>query len=196
MSMQTLAIIICCLFGVVLFAGVFILTYISGKLSVKNNPNKALVLLDTGSNIRTFKADIVARGGKGALYKFGEKITMLPKTYAEKYYKGRRLVFLNTANQLVSTPFGDDIALAKEERENLIYELVESKIGADSIRALKGKSTKGILLIAVIAFIVGCVIMFGFNYMQDLSKAQQPTPPNQTQQPQAPASGKVDIIER
>lgn len=194
MSIQTLAIIICSLFGLALFIAVFILTFIAGKLSVKNNPTKALVLLDTGNNARSFKADIVIDGNRGTLYRWGKRLAVLPKSYREIYYKGRRLIFLNRANQVIATPFDRDIELDSTERSELLYELVSSDIGAEGIRAIQSaKATPKILIIIVIAFIVGAVAVLGYNYFSENFKATSPKPP--VTQQQAPVENNQKVIE-
>ena len=70
----------------------------------------------------------------------------MPKKYEENYYNNKRLIFLSKIGQLVSSPFQNDIDLAPSEREDLIYELIESHIGSDGMRALKGKSSINIIL--------------------------------------------------
>lgn len=186
MTLQLLLTIISVVIGVLLASAVVIFAYITGKASVKNQPDKALVLLNTGNNTRTFKADYIVESNRGYLYRFGKRLVAVPKQYKEVYHKGRRLIFMNRANQIVSSPFDDDSSLSEVEKASLIYELVECDIGSESVRAMRGKQTPKLLLIAAICIAVGAIAVYSIMYFQDKMNTPAPAPQEQTQQDREP----------
>lgn len=183
-SIQTLFIIVLCIFTAVFLAGILLIVYLFGRRSVKDNPNLASIFLKTGLHIgKPIKGKLSDKTAKGFKYSYklnrAEKIVLVPASYKEHYYCNRRSIYINRLGQLVASPFFDDVSLDETEKEDLIYELITSHIGRDGMKALKGKqSPASIVVIAIIAFVIGVVAVFGYQYMQS---AMQPKP-QQTQQ--------------
>lgn len=73
-------------------------------------------------------------------------------------------------------------SLGLDEREALIYEMCTSHIGADGMRALKGKSASNIIIVGIISLIVGAVLMYGILQFMDAQKNQAPATQPTTQQ--------------
>ena len=184
MVLNTLLIIILWSFiGLLIFAVIF-LTFLYGRATVKDNPKKAAVFLKTGMHVsKPIKGNMVGKPNQvGTRFNYLDKTVFVPHKYGDYFHLNRRLVFVNHIGQLVPMPFSDDKTLNTAEKEELIYELCASRIGADSIKALKGKQTMSILIIGIIAFILGVLVVFGYNYMQDtMQQQQQPSPPQQQQ---------------
>lgn len=184
MTVQTLITIILVSFGVIILASLYVLTFILARKTVKNNPKKAIVLIKNGAEISVEKGTRVETSGMTDKYKYSDKVVFVPLKYNVHYLKNKRLIFVNTTGQLISTPFNQTEKISSIERENLIYEFVESHIGSDGMRAIRGtKKTSSIILIAVVAFIIGAVGAFLFGQFQDTMKNQQD---NKTQPTQVP----------
>lgn len=191
MTLHTLILIILWTLGVILFGGVLLVTFLIGKETTKENPNKALVLVKTGSHInRTFKAKIKTQANKGRCFAYDNKFVLLPSTYEEIYFKNKRLIFINRAGQLIASPFANDVLQTDTEKEDLIYAVIESHIGSDSIKALHGKQTVNIIVVAVIAFAIGILAIYGFNYAKEYMAQQQTAP---TQQQTAPTQQPIEV---
>ena len=184
MDISTLLLIVLWFFIGLLFIAVIILTFFYGRITVKDNPKKAFIFLKTGKHInKPIKGYMVGKPNQvGTRFNYLDKTVFVPHKYGDYFYLNRRMVFVNHVGQLVSMPFSDDKQLSNDEKEELIYELCASHIGADSIKALKGKQTMNILIIGVIAFILGILAMFGYNYIQGIVAQQQ-----QQQQQQQPS---------
>ena len=183
MDLRTLILIIVWLFVVLLFIAVILLTFLYGRLTVKDNPTKALIFLKTGKHIsKAIKGCMVGKPSRyGIRFNYLDKTVFVPHSYGDYFHRNRRMVFVNHIGQLVPMPFSDDKELSNDEKSELIYEFVSSHIGADSIKALKGKQTMSILIIGIIAFFLGVLVMFGYNYMQG-TMAQPQTPQQQQQE--------------
>lgn len=178
MDLRTFIIIILWLWGVCFLVSIFIITYLLGRFSIKDNPQKALVFVKTGRHISNpFKANMKGKPSrKGTRYKYGDNIVLVPTSYGDYYYRNKRLIYINRVGQIVALPFDDDTKLADDEKNELIYELVESHIGADAMRELKGHSAMNVIIIAVVSFILGAIIIFGaiqFQKVMEQNKAQQ-----------------------
>lgn len=199
MTVQTLLFTLIISFAIVWFIALIILVYVYGRISVKDNQNEAFVFVKTGLHMNPpRKAKLVEKIGKGTSFIYKGKVIIIPRSYSEVYYKQRRVVFINATGRIIPCPFDTDTIPVKEDMESLIYELTASHIGADGMRALKGKGTPQIILVAVIAFILGAVGVIGFNYigeeMQKRNvKTEQTQPPNTTKPTNN--SGSVTIIE-
>jgi len=168
----------------VFFIATLILAFVYGKSTIKDKPRQALVFVKTGLHInKPYKAKLKVSSKRGVIYKFEhhKKIVFIPADYGEYYYCNKRMIFLNRLGQLIASPFNKDKSLADTEKEDLIYELVESHVGADGMRALKGTKAGNVILIAVVAFIVGAVAVYGFTTFQDTIAVKQ-SPPTQQQQ--------------
>lgn len=173
-NMMVFAWIILALFGLVLSFGIFLLVFLWGRKSVRNNPNKGLVFVKTGLQLLPpFKAIRDESCNKGSLFLYGNKQKVIvPVTYHETFFRGRRVIFVNRKHQLISSPFDDDVRIDESEKETLIYKLLESKIGSQSIEALQGKSYN-VIVIAIVAFIIGAALAFvAFRY-QDFAQSKQ-----------------------
>lgn len=190
MTLQTLLLILLwSLIGVLLIA-TLILAFIYGRSTIKDHPNKALILMKTGRHIsKPFKAKLVVSSKKGTAYKYDsvKKVVIIPVDYDDVFYRGLRLVFVNRIGQLIASPFDKEDKkvfdkMSDVEREDLIYDIIESKVGADGMKALKGTKTANIIIIAIVAFIVGGAAVFLFNQFQDIQKQNQATQQQQQQQ--------------
>lgn len=168
MTLQLLVQIILWSFALVLLFALMLAVFIIGRQTIRNNPKKASIFIKNGSNIELPEIGRLHEKTKeGCSYKYGENIVMIPQKYEEVYYRNKRMVFVNHIGKLIALPFDKDIALDNEKSENLIYELCSTHIGADSIRALKGTKTVNVIIIALIAFALGAIIVFGFTeYMK------------------------------
>ena len=183
-SLQTLLIIVICAFGGVFVLASLLFAYIYGRHTIKDNPTEALIFVKTGLHInRPIKAKISEKNNKGYSFMYKDKVVF----YDEIYYKQKRMFFINRVGQLIATPFNQDVELANDEKESLIYELCSSHIGADGMRALKGKNTVNIVIVAFVAFIIGVIAVFGWNYIQsslvvspNTTQQSKPTQPSQT----------------
>ena len=167
MSLQTLVLIILWALALILFGSVVFVTFLLGRHTVRNNPKRAYIFVKNGSNVESPHLGILDEKCKrGVYYGYGKNKVMVPSSYEEVYYRNRRLIFINHIGKLIAIPFDKDESLDKEASENLIYELCASHIGADSIRALKGTKTANVIIIAIIAFVLGAIIVFGFTQYQ------------------------------
>ena len=175
MDLKTLLLIILWSFIALLFIAIIIITFLYGRLTVRDNPKKALIFLKTGKHVsKPIKGKIMGKPNQmGTRFNYLDKTIFVPHKYGDYFHLNRRMVFVNHVGQLVPMPFSDDKELSNDEKEELIYELCASHIGADSIKALKGKQTMSILIIGIIAFVLGILAMFGYNYMQDVMLQQQ-----------------------
>ena len=169
MDIKTFLLITLWSFIGLLFIAILVLTFLYGRLTVKDNAEKALVFLKTGRHIgKPIKGSMVDKPNQvGARFNYLDKSVFVPHKYGDYFYCNKRMIFVNHIGQLIPMPFSDDKSLSNEEKAELIYELCASHIGADSIKALKGKQTMSLLIVGVIAFVVGILVVFGYNYIQD-----------------------------
>lgn len=186
-SIQTLAIILLSAFGVVILAASFVITYIIAKRRTKNNPNNAIVILRNGQEGEAFKAKLhkISRLGYRYIYKANGKIkhVILPKKYEPFYVRNNLWIFIRDIGDIVSSPFHEKDKLSDAEREELIYEVVETHIASDGMRALKGG--KGINTALIIIIIIAAIVLGGFGIQfiqkQSAQQAAQVLPPPVTQ---------------
>jgi len=164
------------------FVGAFAIgIYFLGKHSAKDNPQKGVVFIKTGNHISGIKAKLIRKTSKGSSYLYGKNSAVIvPKKYHDIYFKNMRMIFVKHINQLISSPFDDDEPLIDSEKADLIYDVVSSQIGYDAVKAVKGKSQFNIILVAIIAFIIGVVVVIGFNSFQDTMRQKQVTQPTQS----------------
>ena len=193
MTIQTLVLIILILFGIVLFGGLIFVIYLLGKRSIKNNPNKALIFIKNGNNVeKPLKGCFHEESKEGVSYKYGNgKTILIPISYGEVYCMNKRMVFINHIGQLIALPFDKDTHIGSIKSANLIYEICASHVGADGMRALKGKSTASIILVALVAFALGAVIVFVTTQFMDMQQTKQPTT-NVTEQ-QRPTQTPIEV---
>lgn len=170
MTIQTLLIIIGIFWGMVLLSLSFIFTYYYGKKRVKNNPENATILIEHGHEVIVQKAKLNLVSKTGSRYIYNNKSVLVPVKYKVRYIKNRRLLFLNKIGQIIATPFDIEEKLSDTEREELIYELMESKIGTDVVKAIKGGKAGNAIILIVIAFIVGVIAVFGYQYFSNSMK--------------------------
>lgn len=186
MTLQTLVWIIIWLFILVLVAGIVLVTFLFGRISVKDKPNEAAIFIKTGLHIQkpiVGKSSNTSRNGSSFMYS-KNKVVFIPTTYKENYYHNRRMVFINHKGQLIASPIVDDVTLSETEKEDLIYEMCASHIGADGMRALKGKSTASIIIVAFAAFVIGIAVVISYNAFQEqAAKRQANAPQQQIEQP-------------
>lgn len=183
MDMYILLLILLWGIGSILFIAFLLLIFLFGRHTVKDNPTKALIFLKTGKHINSPMVGKLA--GKptksGSRYTYGKNTIFVPAGYGDNYYKNKRMIFINRLGQLIASPFDGDISLSDDEKNELIYDLVSSKIGSDSIKALQGFGKMNIIIIAVVAFVLGIIAVFGYNYMQTTMVAKQSAPVKQEQ---------------
>lgn len=185
MSYFIIAIICLSVYGLALLIGIFVAVYFLGKQSIKNNPNEAFVFLKTGDSVKKpFKAklSITSKGGQLFFYYNKKKIVFSPEQYKEIFYCNKRMIFINGQGQIIASPFENDIELSSNEKNDLIYELVSSHIGADGMRALKGNPSASIIIVAIVALAIGAILSFGVIKFIDVQKQNNTI--EQTQQTQ------------
>lgn len=177
MIIYTMILVLLWIFLAVLVVAVLVLTYLLGRWSIKDDFTKAVVFIKTGRSIsKPIKAILSGKPTKaGASYAYNHNRIFVPSSYAEHYHRNKRILFLNRVGQLIASPFADDKALSSGEKNELIYELVSSKIGADAMKALKGKSMTSVMIIAVCAFIIGIIAVLGWNYINGSMALPSPT---------------------
>ena len=182
-SLYTFILIFLWTFVALFIIGVFILTFIYGRFSVKDDSSKALIYVKTGRHVnRPIKGTLKgAPSSKGCRFIYEKKYLFVPHTYADIYFNNKRMLFVNHLGQLIASPFDNDTPLSNDEKADLIYELTSGHIGADSMRALKGKQSMSIVIIGVVAFILGVMAVFGYNYMNDVMIQQRTQQPAQQQ---------------
>lgn len=169
-NIQTLLNIIFAVFGFALFIGFIIIAYFWGQSSIRDNPNKAKILVKAGHRLAaSYKGQLTEKNDVGCTYKYnGNEKVMIPHVYGEDYdNKGKRLIFISGVGQIIASPFDKNVKLNDTEKANLIYSLIESNIGGQIVRAMQGTKTMNVIIWAVVAFVVGIVLMFGFNYWQN-----------------------------
>jgi len=193
MTLHTLLIILLWAFSIVFLFGLILITFLIGRSTIKDNPDKALIYVRNGLHVdKPIKAIRKGKSNRGVSYKYGKNTVFVPSTYAEVYHHNRRMVFLNKIGQVIALPFSVDVTLNSDEKSDLIYELIESHIGADSIRALKGKSNLSIIMVALIAFAIGAIAVYGILQFQSTMNQKAPVTP--TPASAAPISGEPVII--
>ena len=181
--MLTLLYLLLILLGLTLLIGSYVLAYTIARKRVKNDSSKATILVKNGLETEAKKGQLSGIGKRGTKYFYGgKKVLFVPSSYQEVYHKNRRLLFIQRFGQLIASPFDNDIPLSDSEKEDLIYELTSGHIGADGLRAIKGKSSANVILIAIIAFIIGAVMVYGVVSYQDVIAKQQIQQQTQQQQ--------------
>ena len=152
-----------------------------GRKSINDNPNKAIILIKTGLHTGIAKGILKDTTKRGVNYKYNNKVIFVPSSYQELFCANKRILFVSGMGQLIASPFGKDVELADTEKEDLIYELIESHIGADGMRALRGKQSMSIIMVALIAFAIGAIGVYGVIQFQNTIAQKQPAPVTQTQ---------------
>lgn len=177
MTLNTLILIILVFFLVVFAVGLSIVIFYLGRHTIKDNPRKAFVFRKTGRHIsKPIKGDMVGKPIKrGCVFKYGENTVIVPYSYADIFFNQRRMIFINKKGQVIASPFTGDITLSDSEKDSLIYEVLEGHIGSDAMKAIKGKNNIPNIIIIVIAFILGALLVFGYNYISTTGM-QIPTP--------------------
>lgn len=178
MSLYVIVLILLWLFVAVGIAGLLLLIFLYGRHTVRDNPKKALIYIKNGNVVGSpFIGTLNGKPTKkGCKFSYGkDKIVLVPAKYHEVYHKNKRMIFLSRVGQLIASPFANDSKLSENEKEELIYELVSSHIGADSIKALQGHSNLNIIFIAIIAFVFGILAVVGYTYMQKQMTVQPNT---------------------
>lgn len=171
-------------FSVLVVFGILLSLFLFGRSTVKNNPNKAIVLVKNGNETKAYKGKLSEKpSNKGSRYTYDNRTVLVPASYGEVYHKNKRLIFINRLGQLIASPLENDIELSPDERDLLIYELVESNIGANIVHAIKGGKTMNVIIIGVIAFIIGILAVIGYNYMSKAMNKPASTPQQNTEQP-------------
>lgn len=191
MTVHTLIVIILAFWASLLVIGLFVAVFFLGRSSIKkNDENSALVLVKVGHEIKAYKGKLfgVCKSGIGFIY--NRSIAIVPFKFKRIFHKNRLLIFMNNQEQVISSPFDNDEKLTDEEKKGLIYELFESHLGADAIRALKGKGQGllTIIIVGIVAFALGAILVYGVINLQSKKPATQPVShPTQSQNNQLPA---------
>lgn len=188
MTLELLLWIIFWVFVSIFLIVLLVIVYFYGKRSTRNNPDSAWVFIKTGLNLsKPIKAKKDVTTNKGTMFIYKGGVIAIPTTYKEYYLVGRRVIFVNHKGQLIATPLIDDVELSSSEKEDLIYELVTSKIGEEGIKAVRGTNKTNIIIVAVIAFIVGIIAVVGYMAIQnsvtlpDVPTNNQPAPEDNSQ---------------
>lgn len=196
MTLHTLLLIILWSFVAVFSIGIIIIAYFFGRRSIKDDLHNALILVRIGHQIRGFKGTMKAIYKSSIRYSYDKNLlTLVPQKYGEVYHRQRRLIFLNKLGQLISSPFDNDERLTDNEREDVIYEALESHMATDAIKAIQGKKTFNFIIIAVVAFIIGAVAVFGFYQFQGVMKQNQQQTQSIQQQSQPTKTNQQQPIE-
>ncbi len=181
MTLQTLVSIILWFFAIAITAGLLVAIFFIGRSTVKNDIRKAKIMVSIGEESPVYKGILTDVSKRGCVYSYNQggkdKKIFVSYKHEVRFNNHKRLLFLNSIGQLIASPFNDDVVLSDDEKNDLIYELVSSHIGADGVRALKGKSLPNVILIGIIAFILGIIVVFGYNYFNQSIALQQTTPP-------------------
>ena len=153
----------------------------------KNNPNRARIYVD-GID-RPYEANLAYQSQNGACYTFqkGNTFVFVPASYKIEYHYYKRTIYLDRLGNLVAIPKGEDRPLTSNAKDELIKELVQSHIGAEAVKAIKGPSTFGMTIIFIIigVLVIGGAIGFAIgNRSTQLKKASQSVPA--IQQPGTP----------
>lgn len=183
--MHPLILFVIIFFGILFVAGLFIATWFISKNRVKNKPENAVILKKNGQEIIAYKGIMDGLPSKKCIkYKYNkDRFVLVPNEYTIEYIKNRRLIFIGRDGQVISQPFEKTQSLTASEREKLIYEFIESKIGGDAIREIKGKSTVNVIMIAVIGFAVGVACVFIFNFVSDKYMNKEPNITTENEKP-------------
>ena len=183
MTLQTLLLILIWSFVAVCFIALIFIVYFIGRRSIKDNPDKALVFVKNGNHVsKPFTANLSEKGRSGHSFLYKNKVVMIPASYGEVFHNNKRMLFINNLGQIVTSPFAGDTPLSDDERDGLIYELCAGHVGADGMRALKGVKSMNVIIIAIVAFFVGALLVFGITQYQ--TNMGQNTPQQQQQQQQ------------
>lgn len=176
MTIQTLVQIILSILGVIILFGMIGTAFLYGKSTIKDNPHKAYVFVKTGRHIsKPIKAEMIDKPTReGCIFKYSrDKIITVPTGYQDLYIANRRMIFVNHIGELIALPFKGDVKLSEDERSSLIYEICASHVGSDAMRFLKGKNTANIIIVAIIAFVIGAIAVYGFINFQEVMSERQ-----------------------
>lgn len=167
--MHPLILFVIIFFSTIFVIGLFVATWFISKSRVKNKPENAIVLVKSGQEILPYKGKQNGKpSNKATRYDYNkDNFVLVPNKYNPDFIKNKRLIFVSRQGQVVASPFDKVQSLTSTEREKLIYEFVESKIGGEAIREIKGKSAVNVIFIAVVAFVVGIACVFLFNFVRD-----------------------------
>lgn len=187
MSAMTLLIIIGIIVALAMLSATYVITYIIGKRTARNNPDNGLVMIKNGSDIPSYKAKCIQKTRLGRRYRYNkDKTVIVPNKYTPEYNNYRRLIWLSVSGQVIATPFDKDEKLSDSEREDLIYEMFETHVGSDGMRALKSKtSTMNIVIVAIIAVLIGAIATFGVIQFQKSMAVKQQAIDSQKQSQEA-----------
>lgn len=139
-----------------------------GRVSTRDNPERARIFIKTGNHIsKPIKGKRTTVTRKGDMYSYSGKVVCVPRSYGENYQLGKRVIYISKAGQLIASPFDSDKKLATDEKSTLIYELVSNTIGAEGLRAMKGKQSVNVIFIAIACFVIGVGVVLGFTYFKE-----------------------------
>lgn len=178
-----------------------LLFYFLGKSAQRENINRCSIDIDCGSQVVTRKGKCIHTSveGKKYQYRYNGAIheILVPDTYKPRYRQARRLLAMNSSGSLVALPFEQSEKLSKSEREDLIKEITMSQLLAQAVKAMRGKITSSILIIAVIiALLIGIAGTYMFVKNQQKNQTTKTTQTTQTTQPTQPTNTPPVIIPR
>lgn len=163
------------------FAGIFfgILGFLIHKWWFKpqNNPDKALVFI-TGID-KPCKAHKIYSSVGGIAYAYWfqgqERVVIVPESYKCEYHYYRRVIYLDSLYHLIAVPTAKDMPLSNKSKNELIGEIISSKVGADAIHEIRSKSHQGaIIIIAVIVAIAAGAIGYALHRVPPPKVINQP----------------------
>ena len=178
MNQQTLELILIIEFSLVAIIGLSFLIFHLGRESTRERIGEALVFVKSG---RQLAKPVIGKKGKtsnkGISYSYTSnrvnKIILVPANYDFTSFRGRLIIFVKHTGQIIASPFAGEYQLSASEKNDLIYDILESHVGGDAMKAISGKSKAFSLLFIVIAFIIGGAAVFGFQQFQTVMKQQQ-----------------------
>lgn len=188
MNVVTFLWIIVWFFAILFVAGILLIVFLFGRSSKEDNPNLASIFINKGLHCeKPVKGILHRKGKKGESFKYGQgNIVMIPNEYKRRYYNNKRMVFVEHKGQIIASPFDNDVPITESQAEDLIYDICESHVVSDGLRALRGKSAVKLMSVIVIVVIIACVGVFGYNYLSKQQSTQQNTPIEQ------PANNKLN----
>jgi len=118
-----------------------------------NKPDRARIYIDGVS--KPYEGFLIHTSKTGSIFSYakGRKKVFVPASYKVEYHYLKRTIWLDSNGSLVALPSSQDKPLTNNDKDSLIQELVESKIGFDAVRAIKARNSFSMLII-IVAIIV------------------------------------------
>ena len=159
-----------------------------------NNPNKARIYLE-GVN-KPYEGFLIHTSRNGSIYNYDKvKKVFVPSSYKVEYHYFKRLIWLDKNGSLIALPVSQDKPLTTNDRNDLIRELVESKIGAEAVRSIKARSSTSMLIVIVAIIVAIFAGVIGFAIAKNITSRQSQPVPVSSQPAPAPTPQPNIIIE-